>query len=74
MSGDHDLALIEKKLDTIIRILALSVTADCASLKDKAVLLSRVGLTPKDIASLCDTTPNTVSVALSGARRKRARK
>jgi hypothetical protein len=26
-------------------------------------------MTPKDIAALCDTTPNTVSVALSAAKR-----
>jgi hypothetical protein len=27
-------------------------------------------MSPKDIAALCDTTPNTVSVALSAAKRE----
>jgi DNA-binding CsgD family transcriptional regulator len=72
-----DMARIEAKLDTVIRLLALSVASDNHSLKDRAVRLQRAGLTPKDIASICDTTPNTVSVALSTAKRvgkKRAKK
>lgn len=71
MSTDNtDLSRIEAKLDTLIRLLALSVASDNHSLKDRAVRLQRAGMTPKDIAALCDTTPNTVSVALSAAKRK----
>jgi hypothetical protein len=65
-----DMARIEAKLDTVIRLLALSVASDNHSLKDRAVRLQRAGLAPKDIASICDTTPNTVSVALSSAKRE----
>lgn len=65
-----DLSRIEAKLDTLIRLLALSVASDNHSLKDRAVRLQRAGMTPKDIAALCDTTPNTVSVALSAAKRE----
>ena len=68
---DHevDLSRIEAKLDTLIRLMALSVTAGSQTLKDRAVRLQRAGLSPKEIAALCDTTPNTVSVALSTAKR-----
>lgn len=65
-----DMARIEAKLDTVIRLLALSVASDNHSLKDRAVRLQRAGLAPKEIASICDTTPNTVSVALSAAKRE----
>ncbi len=60
---------IESKLDTIIRLLALSVASDNHSLKDRAIRLTRAGMTPKEIADLCDTTPNTVSVALYDAKK-----
>lgn len=75
MSADNtDVSRIEAKLDTIIRLLALSVATDNHSLKDRAVRLQRAGMTPKDIATLCDTTPNTVSVALSAAKREGKKK
>ncbi len=67
---DTDLSRIEAKLDMLIRLLALSVVSDNHSLKDRAVRLYRAGMTPKDIAALCDTTPHTVSVALSAAKRE----
>lgn len=66
---DCDLPRIEEKLNTLIRLLALSVAPDNHSLKDRAVRLQRAGMTPKDIAALYDTTANTVSVALSAAKR-----
>lgn len=64
------IARLEAKLDTLIRLFALTVISDQQSLKDRAIKLQRAGLTPKEIASLCDTTPNTVSVALSTAKRE----
>lgn len=71
MSADNaDLSRIEAKLDTLIRLLALRVASENHSLKDRAIRLQRAGMTPKDIAALCDTTPNTVSVALSAAKRE----
>jgi DNA-directed RNA polymerase specialized sigma24 family protein len=66
---DEGVARLEAKLDTLIRLLALSVTADLQSIKDRAVVLSKAGLGPREIAALCDTTPNTVSVALSNAKK-----
>jgi len=70
----NDLARIEAKLDVLIRLLALSIGSRIESLKDRAITLQRAGLTPKEIAGLYDTTPNTVSVALSTARRQGKRK
>lgn len=68
-SNSPELLRIESKLDTIVRLLALHIASNDYSLKDRALLLQRAGMTPKEIASLCDTTPNTVSVALSTAKR-----
>lgn len=65
-----DLARVEAKLDTVIRLLALHVASDNHSLQDRALRLRRAGLSPMEIAALCDTTPNTVSVALSTAKRR----
>ncbi len=69
-----DLSPIEEKLDTLIRLMALSLASDNHSLKDRALRLQRAGLAPKQIAALCDTTPNTVSVALSTAKRNTKRR
>ena len=67
----RDVADINRKLDRIVRLLALSVVSQVGSMKDKAIQLNRVGLAPKEIADLLGTTPNTVSVALSAARRSK---
>jgi DNA-directed RNA polymerase specialized sigma24 family protein len=64
------LVRVEAKLDILIRLLALSAVSDNQPLRENAVRLQRAGLTPKEIAILCDTTPNTVSVALSTAKRR----
>jgi hypothetical protein len=74
MKDDVDrLAQVEGKLDTLIRLFAMTMIKDIEHTKEKAVLLSKAGLGPKDIAALCDTTPNTVSVALSLAKREAKR-
>ena len=70
-SDQIDLSRIETKLDTLIRLLAIQVMSDCQSLTDRALLLQRSGLAPKEIADLCGTTPHTVSVTLSAARGNR---
>ena len=72
-NSDSSRSQVEAKLDTLIKLMALSLTSDKSSLREKVVLLSRAGLTPKEIANLCDTTPNTVSVALSTAKASKGR-
>lgn len=60
---------ISAKLDRVLRLLAVGAIPPDGTDKEKAIALSRAGLAPKEIAELLDTTPNTVSVALSKARR-----
>ncbi len=64
--------IIAAKLDTIIKLLALSA-GEGKKQVERIRLLSAVGLTPKEIAGAIGTTPNTVRVALSTLR-KRSRK
>jgi DNA-directed RNA polymerase specialized sigma24 family protein len=61
------------KLDTLIRLLALQLARNEEDLASRAVLLTRAGLSPKEIARICDTTSNSVSVQLAKARRKTAK-
>ena len=62
------------RLDIVVRLLAYLVAAEHDNLKDRAVTLTSLGLSPKEIARVCNTTPNTVSVRLVEAKRKVARK
>ena len=60
---------IGQKLDMLIRLQAHSLVLNMSSQKEKILFLARAGLPPKDIADILGTTPNTVNVALSNARR-----
>jgi hypothetical protein len=64
-----DISRLEAKLDTLIKLIAINVTPDNLSLAERAGRLSRVGMAPKEIAAICETTPNTISVVLSKAKR-----
>lgn len=71
MNSDGDaVARLEDKLDTLVKLFALTSIKGLDTVKEKAVLLNRAGLAPKEIAQLCETTPNTINVALSNARRE----
>jgi hypothetical protein len=76
MNNDNDARLEElsEKLDMVIRLLALSLISEADSLTENAIRLQRAGMGPKDIAALCNTTPNTISVALSTAKRERQKR
>lgn len=67
--ADPQLRAIEEKLDVLIRLLAISMTAD-KSQSEQIVLLNKANFQPKEIANLLGTTPNAVSVSLSKMRRK----
>lgn len=60
-----------EKLDLLVRLLAYLVAAEHDNLQGRAVTLSSLGLSPKEIARVCNTTPNTVSVRLVEAKKKR---
>lgn len=61
---------LSDKLDVLIRLAAIGLCEDKTQ-QEKIYLLSMAGLTPKTIADILGTTPNTVSVALSNMRKKR---
>ena len=65
---DTELALLSEKLDLLIRLTALSM-ADGKRQTDQIALLSRAGLSPRDIADMLGTSANAVSVELSRLRR-----
>ena len=71
MSEDHCKEVLEK-LDILIRIVALSVVAERPR-QEQCELLGDSGLTPRQIAEILGTTPNTVSVALSKMRKERTK-
>ncbi len=68
MNGDQ-VPKLEEKVDLLIRL----VGARCVegrTATEAIELLARLGLERLDIARICDTTPQTVSVRLSEARKK----
>ena len=71
MSQEGGFAKLEAKVEIILRLLALESIKDIETVKEKAVLLNKAGVSSRDIASLCGTTPNTISVALSNARKEK---
>ncbi|MFD9899869.1 hypothetical protein [Mesorhizobium sp. NPDC059025] len=60
---------IAAKLDTLIKIQAHLAVAALGSQKEKILFLGKAGLLTRDIADILGTTANTVSVALSNARK-----
>lgn len=66
--NEQEAERIDAKLETILRVLAWSAV-DGKSLVESVEILSRLGLDRNQIAAVCDTTPLTVSVRLSEAKR-----
>jgi hypothetical protein len=64
---------IVRRLDTLIRLVAVGVCAE-KSQRDSIAILNSAGLAPKEIAEFLQTTPNTVSVTLSAMRRNKSGK
>ncbi len=62
---------VEAKLDLMIRLQALSLVKDFATMREKILFLGGAGLQPKTIADLLQTTSNHVNVTLSTARNKK---
>jgi DNA-binding NarL/FixJ family response regulator len=62
MSNTNDDVI--RRLDALIRLTAIAMFKD-KSQKEKIAVLNLAGLTPKEIAEFLDTTPNSVSVAIS---------
>jgi DNA-directed RNA polymerase specialized sigma24 family protein len=62
-------AAILDKLDTLIRLQAHAAVTHLESQKEKILFLNKVGMSLKEIADIVGTTPNTVNVTLSKARK-----
>ena len=60
----------EDKLDMLIRLSAIALV-DGKRQKDQVRVLSLAGMSPKEIADLIGTTPNSVNVALTNLRKAR---
>lgn len=60
-----------EKLDLVVRLLAYLVAAEHDNLEGRAVTLTSLGLSPKEIARVCNTTPHTISVRLAEAKKKK---
>ena len=67
--NDKQFTEILNKLDLLIQLLALNLVSEKKQ-QNQIMLLSKVGMQPKEIAKLLDTTPNTVRVTLSRFRKK----
>ena len=61
---------VTERLDTIISLLQISVL-EGKTQREQIELLSKVGLPPRKIAEVIQTTSNTVRVALAVMRKKR---
>lgn len=65
MSSDE----VIERLDLIIKLLAMNIMKGEATLKEKILQLGKLGLQPKEIAKILNTTPGYVSKELSVARK-----
>lgn len=77
-----DMVMIESKqfqellisLGRISDMLALSLVKDCETQKEKILALSSYGYNPADISRMLRTSANTVSNALSRAKKEKINK
>lgn len=59
---------IVERLDTLIKLQALDMVRQFESQKEKIFFLARVGMRPREISELLETSANSVSVALAKAK------
>jgi predicted transcriptional regulator len=65
--ADIDSKLLEKKLDTLIRLNAYIATRGM-SVAEAAPILSEMGMSSNEIALVLGSTPNSVMVRISEAK------
>lgn len=58
-------------LEEIVRLLAIQLRRGAASQAQAIEEMNRAGFGPSRIAELLGTTPNTVNVAISNAKKKK---
>jgi len=60
---------VSEKLDILIKLQAIALTASMPSAKDKILFLAQAGIRPTLIAEILGTSTNHVNVALSRGRK-----
>ena len=60
---------LTRELSTLKLLIAYQISLAHKTLPDKVSVLRRLGLSLADIATVCDTTPKSVSVRLAEKRR-----
>lgn len=70
-NSDRQLSEISLKLDTVIRLAALSLIRDVKVAKEKMKVLSYAGFKHDQIAEMLQTTSHTVRQRLYESRKKR---
>jgi hypothetical protein len=70
MADHNQLEEINRKLGVLLRLLAYQ-TVENMTLSEGAPLLRRLGLNSGEIAEIYESTPNTVSVRLAEAKKKK---
>lgn len=73
MAEDLESQIVER-LDTLIKLQALDMVRQFESQKEKIFFLARVGMRPKEIGELLETSPNSVSVTLAKAKANEKKK
>lgn len=61
--------MLAQKLDTLIRLQARIAVANLETQKQRILFLSSAGLQPKEIGDILGVSSNSVSVALSQAKK-----
>jgi DNA-directed RNA polymerase specialized sigma24 family protein len=68
MTEEVDLHELDRKINALLRLFAYSVCAEM-TVTEAAPLLDRLGLSAGEIADVMDSTPNTVRVRISEAKK-----
>jgi CRP-like cAMP-binding protein len=71
MHKESSMEEINRKMDVLLKLMAYQ-TVEKKTLSEGAPLLRRLGFTPAEIASIYDSTANTVNVRLAEAKKKKA--
>jgi len=72
-SNDEQWQRLENRLDTLIRLLGMTIGANL-SIAERAPLLQRAGLERGAIAAICGASVEAISVRLAEAKRKKSPK
>ena len=72
-SDEERWAKLNNKLDTLIRLLGMTVGVGLST-AERAPMLQRAGLDRNAIADICDASVDAISVRLAEAKRKKSSK